>query len=109
MHLTNETAAYICVTENYLHIKVESNNTTCMCKSYLHVNKKYYSFMNLKTAKWAMQCLRRLVAVFSSRRSGFDPRRVHVVFVVAKVSLYHTHSPTTDCIKVNDINVKQNT
>jgi hypothetical protein len=109
MHLTNENAAYTCVTENYLHFNVESNKTIGMWKSYLRVNKKYYSFINLKTAQWAVQCLRRLVIVFSSRRPGFDPRRVHVVFVVAKFSLDHTHSSITDCIKVTDSDVKQNT
>jgi len=64
-----------------------------------HLNVKYYSFVNLKTAKWAVQCLRRLVAVFSLQRPGFDLRRVYMVFVVAKVALDHTHSSITDCIK----------
>ena len=74
-----------------------------------HLHVKYYSFKNLKTAKWVVQRLRRLVAVFSSQRPGFDPRRVYMIFVMAKVALDHTHSSITDSIKVNNSNVKQNT
>ena len=74
-----------------------------------HLHVKFYSFMNLKTANWVVQCLRRLVAVFSSQRPGLDPRRVYMVFVVAKVALDHIYSSITDCIKVNYSNVKQNT
>jgi hypothetical protein len=55
----------------------------------MHVNKTDGKALcqTLKQAFWAVPWLWRLVAGLSPRRPGFDPRSVHVGFVVDKVEL----------------------
>jgi hypothetical protein len=44
---------------------------------------------------WAVPWFRRLVAGLPQRRLGFDPRSVHVGFVVDKVTLGQVFPPST--------------
>jgi hypothetical protein len=53
----------------------------------MYVLRMYYICMYVRMYVMAVPWLRRLVALLSLRRPGFDPGSVHVVFVVDKVAL----------------------
>jgi len=54
-----------------------------------HITLLHCSFHSCKIRPW----LRRLVSGLTPRRSGFDPRPVHLIFVMFKVALWHFSLP----------------
>jgi hypothetical protein len=49
--------------------------------------KAFFFYRSTEYSSWAVPWLRRLVSGLSPRRTGFDPRSVHVGFVMDEVAL----------------------